>query len=430
MSEEIRQRLPSRRNWGVLCAVVVLLPIGATSDAAAAELTEDELLRQRKAARMRQRRIIMNNDGNDFNRLKPDEPKTREKFLSMRTTPLLGTYVDSVFYCTGVFNYYTHRSDETELQTHDSVGPRYLHELIKLGTDTLETMVDFCHRHGIECFWSMRMNDTHDSANPDLFCKWKRDHPEVLVGKKSKRPRYGCGRWSSVDYGHPKVRDKVYRILADVCRRYDVDGIEMDFFRHPVLFRPQVYGEPVTQKHCDQMTALVRRIRAMADDVGRKRGRPVLIAVRIPDSVGYCKAMGIDLVRWLEEDLIDIITGGGYFKLEPWETFVALGKKHGVPFYACLCSRRLAERKKLKDREHMLKRFRGEAYLAWKGGVSGIYTFNQFNPRAPVFRELGDPDLLEKLSRIDRTAYVEKTLWSKPGKWVKGGDKFVNRPSQ
>ena len=34
-------------------------------------------------------------------------------------------------------------------------------------------------------------------------------------------------------------------------------------------------------------TSLLARIRAMADEVGRNRGRPMLIAVRVPDSVRY-----------------------------------------------------------------------------------------------------------------------------------------------
>jgi len=383
------------------------------------------LVKARKKARHRRRRVIMNNDGNDFNRAKPDEPKTPETFLSKRTTPLLGSQVDAIFYCTGVFNFYTHRSKESELIASEKVATRHIHELIRQGTDSLEVMTKFGHKHGIEVFWSMRMNDTHDSARPALFCKWKRDHPEYLVGKKGHKLRYGCGRWSSVDYGRAEVRDKVYRILADVCARYDVDGIEMDFFRHPVVFKPQMTGEPVTQAHCDLMTGLVRRVREMTERVGAKRGRPLLIAIRIPDSMGYCKALGLDVVQWLTEDLVDIITGGGYFKFEPWENLVALGKKYDVPVYACLAKRRIVAKGKDKDAQHISKRFRGEALNAWKAGVSGIYTFNRFNPRDPLFRELGDPALLETLDRIDRTAYVEKTLWSKPGKWLKGGSMFV-----
>ncbi len=432
---------PTASCWTVMVAVAVTSTTAsltepdtrgrvAAAEAGPAKLTPAQHAEARRKARHRKRRIIMNNDGNDLNKAKPDDPVTRERFLAARTTPLLGSQVDAIFYCTGVFNFYSHRTKEAEIQKSPKTGNRFLHKLHELGTDSLQLMVEFGHEHGIEIFWSMRMNDTHDSGRPELLCQWKRDHPEYLVGQKGVKYPYGCNRWSSVDYGRHEVRDKVYRIFTEVCNNYDVDGIEMDFFRHPVLFKPQMTGKPVTQEHCDKLTSLVRRIRKMADEVGMRRGRPILIATRVQDSVGYCKAYGIDLVRWLEEGLIDIVTGGGYYKLEPWENLVALGKKHDVPVYACLVTRRIAPRPKQKDRDHMRKRFRGEAYLAWKAGVSGIYTFNQFNPRSPLFRELGDPELLAKLDRIDRTAYVEKTCWSRPERWLKGGSTFVKAPKK
>ena len=380
----------------------------------------------RKKAAHRKRRIIMNNDGNDFHAVGPDEPQTPESFLAKRTTPLIGSQVDSIFYCTGVFNLYTHRSEETELHAKKEATASYVHEIIAQGTDSLESMTGFGHKHGIEVFWSMRMNDTHDSGNPDLFCQWKRDHPEYLVGKKGTKYPYGCNRWSSVDYGVDAVRDKVFRIFEDVCTRYSVDGIEMDFFRHPVLFRPQMTGEPVTQAHCDKMTALVRRIRAMTDRVAGERESPLLIAMRAPDSVGYCKALGIDLVRWLEEDLVDIVTGAGYFKLEPWENLAALGGKYGVPAYACLVSRRIMGGGE-PEAGTAIKVWRGEALNAWNAGVDGIYTFNRFNPRDAIFRELGDPELLKTLEHTDQTAYVAD-IWSRPETWLKGGREFMRAP--
>jgi hypothetical protein len=229
-----------------------------------------------------------------------------------------------------------------------------------------------------------------------------------------------------VDYDVPAVRDKVFRIFEDVCTRYDIDGIEMDFFRHPVLFKPQMTGQPVTQAHCDMLTDLVRRIRSMTDMIAAKRGRPILIATRIPDSVGYCKALGIDLMTWLKEDLIDIITGGGYFKLEPWDNLVALGEKYNVPVYACFASRRLMDGSQ-PEAETAIKIWRGEALNAWKAGISGIYTFNRFDPSDPIFRELGDPKLLETLDRIDQTSYAAD-IWSRPETWLKDGDRYVQEP--
>ena len=191
-----------------------------------------DVVAARHKSRQRKRRIIMNNDGNDLRQFKDGEPVTPENFLSKRTSALVGSHVDAIFYCTGVFNLYKHNTKEGELHLrNDGEGDR-VQALIDQCTDILEIMTKFGHEHDMEVFWSMRMNDTHDSRNPVLFCEWKAEHPEYLVGQKDKKLPYGCNRWSSVDYGVPAVRDKVFRIFEDVCTRYDIDGIEMDFFRH------------------------------------------------------------------------------------------------------------------------------------------------------------------------------------------------------
>jgi len=376
-----------------------------------------------RRARHRRRRIIMNNDGNDLRDTGPDEPVTRETFLAERTTPLTDSQVDSIFYCDGVFNFYKHRSEVSEELYREGVPGEFLRALFEQGIDPLQIMIDFCREHDREIFWSMRMNDTHDANRPELLCEWKRRHPEYLVGEKGEKYPYGCNRWSSVDYGLEPVREKVYRILEDVATRFDVDGLELDFFRHPVLFREQMRGERINQAQRDELTALIRRVREMTRRVGRERGRPMLIGVRVPDSVGYCRELGIDLEAWLEEGLVDVLTGGGYFHLTPWKDWAAVGHAHDVPTYACLVSRRLMDGGK-PEADTAMQVWRGEALTAWRGGVDGIYTFNRFDPRDPIFRQLGDPAQLEQMPRVDQESFVAD-IWSKPGRWLAGGEKFV-----
>ena len=376
----------------------------------------------RKKAAHRRRRIIVNNDGNDCRRLAGvDEPKNAETFLAKRTSPLVGSQVDAIFYCTGIVNVYTHHSALTEpRKTSDQAVEDWAWELKEIeGRDSLEIMVDFGHKHGMEVFWSMRMNDTHDSADATLLCQWKKEHPEYLMGTQDSKFPYGGGRWSALDYAVPGARERIFRILEDVCTRYDVDGVELDFFRHPVYFKPQMTGDPVTQEHCDIMTALLRRVREMTEKVAMQRNRPMLIAVRVPDSVGYNKAIGLDVERWLEDDLIDMVAGTCYFHLEPWENLVALGKQYDVPVYACLSGSRIVSSSQPEGKGTM-EVWRGEALKAWDAGVSGIHTFNRFDPNDPIFRELGDPDALRDLPSV-----YEHNPGRGMGRWLKGGDGFV-----
>ncbi len=400
---------------------------GKTGSEATSSAPALAALRQaRQQAQQRQRRIIMNNDGNDFKVLSPEDLVQPEKFLERRTIPLLDSQVDTIFYCTGVFNMYSHPMAECEPRNSKWFKPEMMPLLKERNIDSLRMMIDFGRHHNKEIFWSMRMNDTHDSSNPQDTPQWKKDHPECLMGKKGDRFKYGGNRWSALDYNQPPVRDKVYRILAEICHRYDVDGIELDFLRSPVIFKEQMYGRDITQEQRDIFTELMRRIRQMTEQEGLRRGgKPILIAIRIPDSMGYCQALGLDVPRWLEEGLIDIVTGSDYFKLEPWENLVALGQKYHVPVYACLVEQRIAPGRGGSENPSTVICWRGEAYNAWKAGVSGIYTFNRFNPKDPIFREIGDPKVLETIERKDQTVYDNPQSWFHPGTWLKDGHTYM-----
>jgi len=171
------------------------------------------------------------------------------------------------------------------------------------------------------------------------------------------------------------------------------------------------------------MTGLLRRVREMAEREGRKRGRPILIATRVPDSAGYCRAVGLDLQRWLQEDLIDILVGGFYMRLNPWEYLVQLGHRHGVAVYAGLSESRVRGDASPFGRNSE-EGYRGRALRAWQAGVDGIYLFNYFQPEGGILRQIGDPGGLRKLDRI----YYATLRNRNPDSYLARGRRYLNVP--
>jgi len=387
--------------------------------------TQAELKNWRQEAAKRQRRLIVNNDGNEAADPPADDPHTHEVFLRKRTTPLAGTHLDALFYCTGVFNVHSHHSPECEpAYVLDHGVDNWVWGLGDRGPDSLATIVDFCHAHDMQAFWSLRMNDTHDSSDPALLSRWKQDNPGFLMGKQGDAFVAGGKRWSALDYELPEVREQAFRMLRDVATRYDVDGLELDFFRHPVYFRPQMSGQPVTQRQRNLMTDLMRRVRGMVDEVGVRRGRPILIAIRVPDSVECSAAIGLDIVRWLQEDLIDLLVVSDYFRLNPWRTSVDLGHDHGVLVYPCLTDARHINAESAQVRKSV-ECYRGRALEAWKAGADGIYLFNYFEWRSPLWNELHDQQKLETLDQcypagVMGARYIDY--------WVAGGKQWLRQP--
>ena len=166
-----------------------------------------------------------------------------------------------------------------------------------------------------------------------------------------------------------------------------------------------------------------RSILTVRDQTAAERGRPILIAVRVPDSVEYASAIGLDMVRWMKEDLIDILVVGGYFHLNPWETSVALGRRYGVPVYPSLSEPRF--RGPSQRVRYSIECYRGRALDAWNAGVDGIYMFNYFNPRSRMWWEVGDPKALETMDQV----YPAGTTSVSPvNLWLAGGMEFMNLP--
>ena len=160
-----------------------------------------------------------------------------------------------------------------------------------------------------------------------------------MAGRRAVK-RTPFGRWSSVDYARPEIRDLAFRYLEEVCRNYDVDGVELDFFRHLCYFKSTARAaRPATPS--GGMTDLMRRVREMTEEAGCRRGRPILVSMRVPDSVGFCRDMGFDLRGGSGEGLVDMLITTCYFRLNPWEYSVELGHKYGVRVYPCLSDSRV-----------------------------------------------------------------------------------------
>ena len=378
---------------------------GTFGAAEGAPASLDELRAARREAAGRPRRVIFNNDGNEPVYLCEDT--TPAELLRHRTAPLAGSFVDAIFYCTwsSGFGLFTHDTKVGEVfSTREGLFRKNLAPaMLAAGTDPLRVVADFGRQHGIEVFWSFRVNDTHDGSGADygpiMFRanRLKREHPEWLIGSPQKKPKFGA--WSAVDFTRDEIRDLAFRYVEEVCRNYPVDGVELDFFRHPVFFKRAAQ----TGTACDDaeralMTGLLRRIRAMTETEGLRRGRPILLAIRVPDSVEYCRAIGIDLEHWLADGLVDLLITGGYFQLNDPGYGAALARRHGVKYYPSLDESRVRDDAARKLRSST-SAYRGRALRAWQAGADGVYLFNAFNPRDPIWRQLGSPALLATADR-------------------------------
>ena len=131
----------------------------------------------------------------------------------------------------------------------------------------------------------------------DAWNPVKQSHPDWVI-----KTWWWQGMWN---YAVPEVRHYHLAILQEVARRYDLDGLQLDFARHvPVL--------PVGQQWelRENVTEFVRMVREMLQQEAYRRGRPYLLAARVPRTVEGCHADGLDVRKWARGKLVDILTLG------------------------------------------------------------------------------------------------------------------------
>ena len=337
-----------------------------------------ETKRARVEAAQRPRRIIFNDDTHE---LALEDANTPEGFLAHRITPHSETQVGTISWSVlcGQFDAPAYDSKVQPIYGDAQGAPvKYWHratENIKTLTREyrcpLHLVCDFAHGHDMEAFASVRMNDVHDSfMDTNAMTVWKRTHPEFMVDTRGTLPEFEL-YMTAQDFSHEAVRRRKIEIIEEICQRYDVDGFELDYIRHPVLFSRRMRGEPCTTEEIAIITSMMEEIRSLTDAAGERRGRPLLLAVRVPDTFGTCLDNGIDVEAWLEEDLTDLlIIGGGY---APWslpvETWVEAAEPHGVPVYPCT-----------NLGKESLPLVRGLASNWYRAGVDGLYFWNLGTP--------------------------------------------------
>ena len=385
-------------------------------------LSAADVRAQRQQLTQRERRIIFNNDGDDIARLgrgAPREelvgqrlktrprnyPQTADGLLQVRTKMLIGTHVDAIWYYS-TWGMKLHHSDGPFARLYGcpdgALGGRstinYQAVRKATGKDCLEIMIDFCRQQGMEVFYSNRMNDVHDSFNPATLYHLRKQHPQWCLSTREEGSKYAYpdvrSCWSAWNFAIPEIRQATVAALREVCQTYDIDGIELDFFRHFVYFPETLEFKPVTAEHLSMMNDMMRQIRRVADEEGRRRGRPILLAGRCLEDIALSKHSGLDVATWLQEDLVDMLSVVASTEhTPPLNQITAFARRYQAPVYPLLAPLPTAapdEINNLAARMGNLPVWRGHAINLFAQGAAGIQFFNIFDPTLRQWSQLGD----------------------------------------
>ena len=404
----------------------LLLPL------AAAELTDAQWAQLKQEAKNRQRYVIYDNDDDDLLCFPKDKEFTVENYLALRTSFLHNYPVDSMVVNAnyGAFQQLIFPNDNGELADFawgpESRGINAIPYFLARGIDPFAEQIAYARAHNIEFFAGMRINDTHDYADtPDkpviYFSSWKRCHPQFLMGSHTQKPRNAT--WSSYDFTHPEVRDKFVAVCVEIAQRYPIDGLAVDMHRWMGTFKSVAYGGEASDEETEMFSEMFRRIRRETERIGRERGRPIMIAVRVPDEPRWSRGIGLDWEGLMREGVLDVIFLGGNTHLQPWKDSVALCHKYDVKCYASIDMPSFAG-------PTTLSRFTQAAYDArcagaLASGVDGLYYFNLFYESAVKGYMHGAP---ENYRLKNKSYFITERLLGGPSSQLATGAKYCTLP--
>lgn len=273
------------------------------------------------------------------------------------------------------------------------------------GIDYFDELIKQGQQRGKEVWWGLRMNEIErgDLAvyEPGVYAELKERnpvkaaHPEWLI-----RSWWWQGFWN---YAVKEVRDYRLSVIREVVEQYDFDGVHLDFLRHTPHLPPGRQWE--NRRH---LTDFLRDVRTMLQQRAAERGRPFLLAARVPESVEGCHTDGLDIETWAARGLVDVliigtrtinvdvdsfrkVVDGSHVKLLPsFDCFHAADGYHG---------------------DQSLDLLRGVFGNYLYQGADGVGIFNNPAGSAEHARRLGlsqqanyDPEILTTIGSLDTIA--------------------------
>ena len=290
------------------------------------------------------------------------------------------------------------------------------------GGDPLRDALAMTRRMDKRFVVSFRMNDSHYVYNEEfpMHNNFWRAHPEYRLGQDTVSKAVSEST-KVFNYLRPEVRDFYFAVLEEICTKYDIDGVELDFQRAPRFF----YNREIDQGRT-VMSAYVGRIREMLDRVSQQRGRALELGVRVLPTIAENQAIGLDVLAWDAAGWLNGIVVSSYYIhtadtgieefSEGTRTARVFGELNYVHFQAAGTGHNANERRYLTP-----ETYRAATLSYLERGADGVSFFNTYCiPPAPLGKLM--QDLLGKfrnlavLQRSDKnyTTYANKgTIFGK-----------------
>ncbi len=203
---------------------------------------------------------------------------------------------------------------EQWFREHYGVEPNLAeHRYLLAGGDIIGPFIDECHKNKVAALVSFRANDAHhleysfdeklSGGDAHSMTRFYVEHPQYRLGPLSSRNWKDCVH----NWAIPEARAYKEALIAEVIEIYpQMDGMEIDFLRHPFYFKDDL---PLAERSAI-MCGFLKKVRAELDKAQQKvGGQRRVLGVRVPTEPQAWRDVGFVPADWAK--VVD------YFNLSP-----------------------------------------------------------------------------------------------------------------
>ena len=191
--------------------------------------------------------------------------------------------------------------------------PQRYEKYVYEGGDMVQVLIDTCRRLNMAPFVSLRLNDVHHQEHygqkvpeSSLSCRLYTEHPEWHIDPNHKQVE-SYYKKRGMNWAIPEVRAYKLSLLEELCEKYELAGLELDFLRDDTMFR---LDETTEAERIETVTGFIKDVRA-AMDKHSAEGERKYLSVRMPINRTRHGDTGLDVERMYE-------AGVDMFNLSCW----------------------------------------------------------------------------------------------------------------
>jgi hypothetical protein len=363
----------------------------------AAELHSASFTDAHQRAANRRRRIVVQLDAADHRRIQATPQEWLHYLFAYTDQP--GSQIDSIVLDMGLDNDSAVYPSKVLPPTPD----RWVKAWQQQGFEWVGALVRECRKRNIEVIWNHRFSEvdlTPDGKNDmTQLHPLKAEHPDWLL-----RSWWWQGLWNAAS---PGVRQMKVNILRELAENYELDGIQIDFARHvPALPTGHQW------ENRDAASEFLRILRRALLEVETSRGRPVLLSVKVPQTIEGAHLDGFDIETWSKERLVDLLTLGSRSMDVDFDAYRLATAGAGVKLMPCFDDHHTTDGYRYGSIEFL----RGVYSSWWQQGASSVVTFNwgvappEWETRVGdvvspsthgfAYQQIGSPDTMRGRSKV------------------------------